>query len=150
MLHIDLGYCLGNSPGGNFGFETAAFKLTYEMVQVYHTYLEICDELLLRKECLRSPTHPPPPIWNLKKYPDMLKTLLLCNYSCLEVCVPPFLLNFEGMKKMTYIYVLKSISMNPIGKCVMLLKQLADWLTDLTVMMMTTWYYFVFYCPSSP
>eukprot|EP01084_Bolivina_argentea_P224279 379308_1 len=34
LLHIDLGYCLANSPGGNFGFETAAFKLTSEMVEV--------------------------------------------------------------------------------------------------------------------
>ncbi len=49
LLHVDMGYCLANSPGGNFGFETAAFKLTSEMVEVYlSTYLD-CDEPFVRK-----------------------------------------------------------------------------------------------------
>jgi phosphatidylinositol 4-kinase len=34
VIHIDFGFMLGNSPGGNFGFEKAPFKLTEEMVEV--------------------------------------------------------------------------------------------------------------------
>jgi hypothetical protein len=34
LVHIDWGFVLGLSPGGNFGFETAPFKLTSEMVAV--------------------------------------------------------------------------------------------------------------------
>ena len=34
IVHIDFGYILGISPGGNMGFESAAFKLSYEMTQL--------------------------------------------------------------------------------------------------------------------
>jgi phosphatidylinositol 4-kinase len=34
IIHIDYGFTLGISPGGNLGFETAAFKLTAEMVSL--------------------------------------------------------------------------------------------------------------------
>ena len=34
IIHIDFGYILGISPGGNMGFESAAFKLSYEMTQL--------------------------------------------------------------------------------------------------------------------
>ncbi len=34
LVHIDWGFVLGLSPGGNFGFENAPFKLTTEMVSI--------------------------------------------------------------------------------------------------------------------
>ena len=34
MIHIDFGFILGISPGGNLGFETAGFKLSHEYTQI--------------------------------------------------------------------------------------------------------------------
>jgi hypothetical protein len=34
IVHIDFGFILEISPGGNLGFESAAFKLSHEMTQV--------------------------------------------------------------------------------------------------------------------
>jgi phosphatidylinositol 4-kinase len=34
IIHIDFGFILSNSPGKNLGFETSAFKLTHEFVEV--------------------------------------------------------------------------------------------------------------------
>ena len=34
IVHIDFGFILEISPGGNLGFESAAFKLSHEMAQV--------------------------------------------------------------------------------------------------------------------
>jgi phosphatidylinositol 4-kinase A len=34
IVHIDFGFILEISPGGNMGFESAAFKLSHEMTQV--------------------------------------------------------------------------------------------------------------------
>ncbi|CCI44044.1 unnamed protein product [Albugo candida] len=48
LIHIDFGYFLGRAPGGNFSFETAPFKLTAEMVDVFggrqsSNYKYFCD-----------------------------------------------------------------------------------------------------------
>jgi len=34
IIHIDFGFILSTSPGKNLGFETSAFKLTHEFVEV--------------------------------------------------------------------------------------------------------------------
>jgi phosphatidylinositol 4-kinase len=34
VIHIDFGFILGISPGGNLGFETAAFKFSHEMLEL--------------------------------------------------------------------------------------------------------------------
>lgn len=34
VIHIDFGFLLGRSPGGDLGFEDASFKLTQEMIDV--------------------------------------------------------------------------------------------------------------------
>ncbi|GFH25013.1 uncharacterized protein HaLaN_22903, partial [Haematococcus lacustris] len=34
LVHIDFGFILEISPGGNMGFESAAFKLSHEMTQL--------------------------------------------------------------------------------------------------------------------
>jgi len=35
IIHIDFGFILSISPGKNLGFETSAFKLTHEFVEVH-------------------------------------------------------------------------------------------------------------------
>ncbi len=55
LIHIDWGFVLGLSPGGNFGFESAPFKLTTEMVSImggdhsfaYQRFCSLCIEAFL-------------------------------------------------------------------------------------------------------
>jgi phosphatidylinositol 4-kinase len=55
IQHIDFGFLLTNSPGGNIGFEAAPFKLTAEMVQVlggprsslFTSYRKLCIRAFL-------------------------------------------------------------------------------------------------------
>jgi hypothetical protein len=55
VLHIDFGFLLTNSPGGNIGFEAAPFKLTQEFVQVmggprsalFATFRKLCVRAFL-------------------------------------------------------------------------------------------------------
>jgi hypothetical protein len=49
VVHIDFGFFLTNSPGGNFGFETAPFKLTKEMIDIMGGYN---DEMFLYYQIL--------------------------------------------------------------------------------------------------
>ena len=44
IIHIDFGFFLTNSPGGNFNFESAPFKLTKEMIDLMGGYQ---DEMFL-------------------------------------------------------------------------------------------------------
>jgi len=63
LIHIDFGFILGISPGGNLGFETAAFKLTREMVEVlggeeseaFHLFMERCVQGFLASRQLIEP-----------------------------------------------------------------------------------------------
>lgn len=62
-MHIDFGFLLTNSPGGNIGFEAAPFKLTHEFVAVlggphsalFSTFRKLCVRAFLaaRKYRLR-------------------------------------------------------------------------------------------------
>lgn len=55
IIHIDFGFLLTNSPGGNIGFEAAPFKLTQEFVDVlggprsalFNTYRKLCVQAFL-------------------------------------------------------------------------------------------------------
>lgn len=69
LVHIDFGFILGISPGGNLGFETAAFKLSHEMTQLldpggsrasppFRLFQELCIRGYL---VVRSPALPPRP-----------------------------------------------------------------------------------------
>ena len=60
LVHIDFGFLLGTSPGGNMGFETAAFKLSKEMFQLlggsetadpFREFLDLTVEAFL---CIRK------------------------------------------------------------------------------------------------
>lgn len=53
LVHIDFGFILETSPGGNLGFETAGFKCSHEMTQLldpdhsrasptFRTFEELC------------------------------------------------------------------------------------------------------------
>lgn len=48
ITHIDFGYILESSPGGNFGFEAAPFKLTNEFLDVIGPDLKRFKDLCLR------------------------------------------------------------------------------------------------------
>ena len=41
IIHIDFGFIMSISPGKNLGFETSAFKLTHEFVEVSETELYV-------------------------------------------------------------------------------------------------------------
>ena len=63
IYHIDYGFILGISPGGNLGFETAAFKLTNEMIELlggfkseaYHNFVQTTIRGFLIARKLRTP-----------------------------------------------------------------------------------------------
>ena len=55
IMHIDFGFLLTNSPGGNIGFESAPFKLTAEFIEVlggphsplFSTFRKLCVRAFL-------------------------------------------------------------------------------------------------------
>ena len=62
IMHIDFGFLLTNSPGGNMGFEAAPFKLTQEFVQVlggadaplFSTFKKLCVRAFLAARKFRT------------------------------------------------------------------------------------------------
>ena len=55
LVHIDFGFILEISPGGNMGFESAAFKLSHEMTQLLDpgstrqsTHFKLFEQLCIR------------------------------------------------------------------------------------------------------
>jgi len=62
IIHIDFGFLLTNSPGGNIGFEAAPFKLTQEFVQVlggpeaplFSTFKKLCVRAFLAARRYRT------------------------------------------------------------------------------------------------
>ncbi len=61
-MHIDFGFILEISPGGNMGFESAAFKLSHEMTQLLDpggarnsAHFRLFEELVVRGYLAVSP-----------------------------------------------------------------------------------------------
>eukprot|EP00607_Mallomonas_marina_P006435 CAMPEP_0182426888 /NCGR_PEP_ID=MMETSP1167-20130531/13404_1 /TAXON_ID=2988 /ORGANISM="Mallomonas Sp, Strain CCMP3275" /LENGTH=878 /DNA_ID=CAMNT_0024608629 /DNA_START=749 /DNA_END=3385 /DNA_ORIENTATION=+ len=62
IIHIDFGFMLASSPGGNMGFEKAPFKLTAEFVELlegahsplFHRFRELCVKTFME---LRKNNH---------------------------------------------------------------------------------------------
>ncbi|KAH8076067.1 phosphatidylinositol kinase [Aureococcus anophagefferens] len=58
LAHVDFGYLLASSPGGNLGFEAAPFKLTAEFLDVvgpdYRRFRDLCVRVFL---ALRAERH---------------------------------------------------------------------------------------------
>ena len=68
LVHIDFGFILEISPGGNLGFETAAFKLSHEMTQLLDpggtqtsAQFRRFQELVVRGYLVVRPQGPLPP-----------------------------------------------------------------------------------------
>jgi hypothetical protein len=68
LVHIDFGFILEISPGGNLGFESAAFKLSHEMTQLldpsgnrtspeFHLFQEHCIRGYLAVSINADPFH---------------------------------------------------------------------------------------------
>ena len=51
VIHIDFGFILSASPGGNLGFESSPFKLTKEFIEVKYTCKLSKSGMSLHRPC---------------------------------------------------------------------------------------------------
>lgn len=80
VIHIDFGFILGISPGGNLGFENAAFKITADMIALmgglhsdtFQTFIDMVVRGFLVARGVYKP---------------VVNNMYMCAYSYEDLCV---------------------------------------------------------------